>query len=55
MAIKRAKEAKMNSTAYKLVRFIVLVAFVVSLSGNIAQYYSYKDAVESLEILSQGE
>ena len=32
----------MNSTAYKLVRFIVLV-------------YSYKDAVESLEILSQGE
>lgn len=45
----------MNSTAYKLVRLIVLVAFVVSLAANITQYYAYIEAVESLTILSQGE
>lgn len=45
----------MNSTAYKVVRFIVLTAFVISLSGNIAQYYAYDEAIQALEILSQGE
>lgn len=45
----------MNSRAYKFVRLCVLIGFVVSLAANITQYYAYIEAVEALEILSQGE